>query len=110
MTGSKLVVENGDLTRVLDWAQCELQFDIANFLHASRIPLPASRSQQLLHPLLELAVVVQQLLDAPRQVLRLRLQRRRRRVELLSELADQLVGDWARHRLDAADARGRPGL
>src|SRR5207249_107314 len=82
----------------------DVELDIPDALHVSRLPFPASRLEEFLHPLLELLVLLQQLLDPVHQVFGLRSQHARRLLELTFELADQRIRSGPRHRLDAAHA------
>src|SRR5207302_2491290 len=78
-----------DLIAILEIGVRDVELDVADALHVSRFPVPASGLDQLVHALLELLVLFQQLLDAAHQVLRLRLERAGRILQLPLEPADQ---------------------
>src|SRR6266571_6168649 len=86
----------------------DMELDVADPLHhlLRRWCLPCR--DEFVDTLLQLAVLLEQLLDAAHQMLRLRLEHGSRFVHLLLELANELVGERSRDRLDAAHARGRP--
>src|SRR5438552_3890412 len=110
VTRPERIHHSPDLVAVVEIALIDVQLDVADPLHVSRFPFPASHPEQLLDPLLELAVLLQQRLDPLDQVFRLRLEHSRGLRELLLEPSYQGVGAQPRHRLDAADAGGRARL
>src|SRR5437867_6380461 len=74
VAGAERVHHQPDLVAVVEIALVDVERDVADLLDRSLLPAPGSLLQQLLHPLLELPVFLDQLLDATHQVFRLRLE------------------------------------
>src|SRR6266511_793724 len=103
--GAEGVHLESDLAPVVQRALGDVELHVADPLHASRSLSPAAGLEQLLHPLFELPIFLEQRLDPPDEMLRLRAQHAGRRGELPLELVDERVGGWPRHRFDAPHPR-----
>src|SRR5204862_6237956 len=99
-----------DLIAIFEIGVRDVELDVADPLRVSGFPFPASRLEQILESLLELPILVDQLLDAPHEVLRLRLERASRVLQLPLELATQGVRPRPGHRLSAPHSRRRARL
>src|SRR5437763_787882 len=74
VTRPERIHQRPDLAAVVEIALIDVQLDITNPFHVARCTLPAARPEQLVYPLCELAVLLQERLDPLDQVLRLRLE------------------------------------
>src|SRR5207249_1293970 len=110
VTHAEGVHHRADLTTIVKLAAMDIDLDVPDPLHRFLSGRRPPRPDESLDALLELAVLLEQLLDTARQMLWLRLENGSRLVELPLELANELVGERPRDRLDAAHARGRPRL
>src|SRR5437667_371461 len=91
VTHAEGVHHRADLTAIVKLAAMDIDLDVPDPLHRFLSGRRPPRSDESLDALLELAVLLEQLLDTARQMLWLRLENGSRLVELPLELANELV-------------------